>query len=165
VSNKEDLLQGVAKNLMERVDFSPPEATDWRERIRFCFHALRKACLAHPYILRLIEIAETLPSAVFVPMEITLAALAEIGADPQEASCAYFLLANFTLGQVSYEVRGPFSGVEPAEALRNAKIDAARFPHIQRAISNGKWDFEYAFGFGISVILDGLEDYCKRENS
>jgi AcrR family transcriptional regulator len=163
VSNKEDLLQCVAKDLIERVDFSHHHASDWRERIRFCFRALRNACLAHPYVVRLIEIVETLPSAIFVPMEITLSALEEIGADPQEASRAYFLLTNFTLGQVSYEVHGPFSGVEPEKALRNAKLDEASFPHIERAISDGEWDFEYAFDFGISVILDGLEKrYCKR---
>lgn len=162
VSNRQDLLQGVAQDLIGRADFSS-HASDWHERIRACFRALRNACRAHPCLVRLIEIIETLPPAVFVPMEITLTALEQIGANPQEASRAFFLLTNFTLGQVSYEVRGPFVGVEPAEALRSGRIDRANFPHIQRAVSNAEWDFAAAFEFGVSVILDGLEQrYCKH---
>jgi len=39
--------------------------------------------------------------AVFRPMEGTLTALQEVGIDLHEALQAYFLLTNFTMGQVS----------------------------------------------------------------
>jgi len=156
VSSKRDLLQGIARGLIARVDFSC-QNPDWRERIRACFRALRNACLAHPRAVHLIDTIETLPASIFEPMEITTAALEQIGADPLDALRGYFLLTNFTLGQVSYEVRGPFAGIDPIEALRSGKIDRGAFPHVERAASMGAWDFERAFEFGISAILAGLE--------
>jgi len=156
VSSKRDLLQGIARGLIARVDFSC-QNPDWRERIRACFRALRNACLAHPRAVHLIETIETLPASIFEPMEITTAALGQIGADPQDALRGYFLLTNFTLGQLSYEVRGPFAGIDPIMALRSGKIDRSAFPDIEQAASIGAWDFECAFEFGISAILAGLE--------
>ena len=156
VSSKQDLLRGVVGDLIARVDFSS-QNPDWRERIRACFRALRNACLAHPCAVRLIETIETLPASVFEPMEISIAALEEVGADPQEALRGYFLLTNFTLGQVSYEVRGPFIGVDLTQALRSGRIDGNVFPYVARAAAIGAWDFEHAFEFGISTILEGLK--------
>jgi TetR/AcrR family tetracycline transcriptional repressor len=155
VRSRQDLLEGVVRNLIDRVDFSS-EDPDWRARIRTCFRALRNACLAHPCVVRLTEMIETLPPSIFRPMEITTAALEHIGADPRDALRGYFLLTNFTLGQVSYEVRGPFVGLDPTEALRSRRIDRVSFPHVERAASIGGWDFGHAFEFGISVILAGL---------
>lgn len=164
VSSKQDLLQSIARDLIDRVDFSCG-GDGWCERIRACFRALRNVCLAHPCAVQLIEKIETLPASVFVPMEITLAALEQIGADPQDALRAYFLLTNFTLVQVSYEVRGPFAGVEPAEGLRSGRIDRNAFPHIERAVSMCAWDFERAFEFGMEAILAGLEQTLSRRSS
>src|SRR5262249_7975585 len=123
-------------------------------------------CLAHPCAVHLIEKIETLPASIFEPMEITIAALKQTGADPPDALRGYFLLINFTLGQVSYEVRGPFAGVDLTDALRTGKIDRTAFPHIAQAVSISAWDFERAFEFGISVILAGLEErFAKKRRA
>src|SRR5262245_34562782 len=68
VSSKQDLLEGVARDLIARVDFSC-QSPDWRKRIRACFRALRNTCLAHPCAVHLIEKIETLPASIFEPME------------------------------------------------------------------------------------------------
>ncbi len=67
---RQDLLQGIARDLIAGVDFSC-QNPDWRKRIRACFRALRNACLAHPCAVHLIETIETLPASIFEPMEIT----------------------------------------------------------------------------------------------
>jgi AcrR family transcriptional regulator len=161
VSDKQDLLQGVARLLLDQASFAG-DHSDWRERIRACFRELRNACLAHPGATRLLEVADVAPVSVFRPMEITLAALAEIGMEPQDALRAYFLLTNFTLGQVSYEVRGPFKDLDPREALRGERLHDAGFTHVERAASLESWDFESAFEFGLSVILAGLEERAGK---
>jgi TetR/AcrR family transcriptional regulator, tetracycline repressor protein len=158
VSDKQDLLQGVARLLLDQASFTSDDP-DWRERIRACFRELRNVGLAHPSAPRLLEVAGVAPLSVFRPMETTLAALAEIAMDRQDALRAYFLLTNFTLGQVSYEVRGPFKDLDPREALRSQRLHDAGFAHVERAASFENWDFDSAFEFGLSVILAGLEEW------
>jgi TetR/AcrR family transcriptional regulator, tetracycline repressor protein len=155
VADKEDLLQGVAEKFLAGMAFSN-DHPDWRERIRICFRELRSACLAHPQAVRLLETIKRPPLAVFQPMEITLAALAEAGIGGQQAVQAFFLLMNFLLGQLSYEVRGPFRGLDPAEAIRSERLRGAGLSHVENAVSPDQWNFDSAFEFGLATILDGL---------
>ena len=53
--------------------------SDWREQIKYCFRTLRDVCLRHPRMARLLEAAGVVPAAVFVPMEVTLRALDQVG--------------------------------------------------------------------------------------
>jgi tetracycline repressor-like protein len=121
VSSKKDLVQGLADHLVNLVDFSC-DGLGWQDRIRACFRRLRDACLAYPSAVRLMEIVEVAPVSVFRPMEITLAALDEAGIESTDAVKGYCLLISFTMGQVSYEIRGPFQSVDAGEALRRRRI-------------------------------------------
>ncbi len=157
VRDKQDLLQGVAMLLLSDVDFSS-EDRDWRERIRTAFRQLRTVCLAHPGAVPVMEAVEVVPLAMFGLLEATAAALAEAGLSPEDALRAYTLLTNFTLGQVSYELRGPFHALDPAEARHRWRFAETGYPHVARAaIAAEHWDFDAAFEFGLSVILSGLE--------
>lgn len=160
VEDKEDLLQGIARHLLDGTQFSSA-SPDWRERIGACFRVLRNLCLAHPDAVRLMETIAVAPLAVFSPMEITLAALENVVKSGEDALCAYFLLINFTLGQVSYETRGPIKSLEVREALEKETLKDAGFPHIERAASQQSWDFTRAFEFGLSIILAGLDAQSK----
>jgi len=108
------------------------------------------------------ESLEAAPPAVFRPMEITLAALDEIGVTGKDAVRIYFLLMNFTMGQVSYEIRGPFESLDPAQALAGSRLKGHEFSYIQRSVSFAEWDFDSAFDFGLSVILNGAEQISAR---
>jgi hypothetical protein len=132
------------------------EEPDWRERIKTCFREVRNICLKHPSVVRLLETMNDPPLSVFRPMEITLKALKETRLAQEDAVRAYFLLMNFVLGQVSYEVRGPSRGLDPAEAVKSGKLNEGSFAHIESAVSFDRWDFEHAFEFGLSTILEGL---------
>jgi AcrR family transcriptional regulator len=158
VSNKEDLLHGIAATVIDQLRFEC-DSVDWREQVRACFWDLRQTCLAHPGLIRVVETAEVLPASIFRPMELTLTALQRAGIDPEDALRAYFLLTNFTIGQVSYQIRGPFRGVDPTEAIRQGRLPAVTFPASAAAAepaAHRDWDFEAAFEFGLTVILSGL---------
>jgi TetR/AcrR family transcriptional regulator, tetracycline repressor protein len=159
--SKKDLLGSIAEHLTSQIEFDCDEP-DWRDRIRNCFRRLRDACLAHPSAVRLMESLEVAPLAVFRPMEITLAALDEAGVTGQDAVRSYFLLMNFTIGQISYEVRGPFQGLDPTQALARNRLEGAEFAHIQRSVLSADWDFAIAFEFGLSIILGGIEELSSR---
>jgi TetR/AcrR family tetracycline transcriptional repressor len=161
VSSKQDLFRGIANAVVQDLRI-PERRGPWRERVRAYFRALRKVCLANPRTIPLVEATDVLHPAVFRPMELTLAALAEAGIKPRAALEAYFLLTNFTMGQVSYEIRGPFGGLDPGEALRRQTIAASEFPLVAKAVSAGAWDFDAAFERGLNVILEGLAAGAKR---
>jgi TetR/AcrR family transcriptional regulator, tetracycline repressor protein len=99
-------------------------------------------------------------------MEATLAALQEAGIGLQEALQAYFPLTNFTMGQVSYEIRGPFRGLDPAEAVRRRVIDPSDFPLVVKAAASaGDWDFDAAFELGLEIIIEGLKSRPLRSRT
>jgi len=139
-----------------------PEREDWREAIRQCFRALRNACLTHPGAVPLVESAEVLPASAFQAMEITLSALRRAGFGPKDSLRAYSLLVTFTMGQVSYKIKGCSRGVDPTAALKEARIVPSAFPTVVQATSLGSWDFDASFEFGISVILAGLKELLER---
>jgi hypothetical protein len=155
VSSKGDLFHGIADAVIAEIKYPSP-AGDWRQVIRSCFRALRRACLAHPGAVPLIESAEVLPPAVFQPMEITLTALQQAGFSPGDALRVYFLLITFTLGQVSYQLKGWGRGVDVTTAIKAGRIAPATFPAIWRAASLTNWNFDKSFEFGLSLILAGL---------
>lgn len=156
VHGKQDLLQGVAERIVAEARFTKRHR-DWRMRIRACFRELRRVCLLHPGVVRLLEGLEAAPAAVFDPMETVVTALREIGFRPREALQAYFLLTNFTMGQVSYEVRGPFPSLDPIEAFRTQRLAGAALSAKDHALLRDNWDFDRSFEFGLSTILDGLD--------
>ena len=162
VSSKKDLVQGLADHLVNQVDFSC-DGLGWADRIRACFRRLRDTCLAHPSAIRLMETVEVAPVSVFRPMEITLAALAEAGISPADAVKGYCLLIGFTMGQVTYEIRGPFQSLDAGEALRRRRITGGDFANIERSVSLEGWDFNASFEFGLSVVLAGLQELALKQ--
>ena len=161
VQSKRDLLQAVADAVVSDVEY-PSVRGDWRRVVATCFRTLRRACLAHPGAVSLIESAETLHPSIFRPMEITLAALRGAGLSAQDTVRAYFLLTTFTLGQVGYQIRGWARGVDPRAAVREGRISRSTFPAVLDARVQAKWDFDHAFEFGLSVILAGIDTRLRK---
>ncbi|HEY3179564.1 MAG TPA: TetR/AcrR family transcriptional regulator C-terminal domain-containing protein [Casimicrobiaceae bacterium] len=158
VGSKRDLLRGIAEIVVDRIHY-PDKSDDWREQVQGCFQALRAACLEHPGAVPLIESADMLPASVFRPMEITLSTLRGAGIDSLDALRAYYLLMTFTIGQISYQIKGWARGVDSADAMQRGRIPIEKFPNVSQASSAVEWDFDASFKFGLSIILSGLE--CK----
>jgi AcrR family transcriptional regulator len=155
VSNKQALLRAVAEYVVAGAKYRAVRG-DWRAVVRDCFRTLRRTCLAHPGAVPIIESAEALPPSIFRPMEITLTALKGAGLSSRDALRAYFLLTTFTVGQVSYQIRGWARGVDPGAAIRDDRLERDAFPAVVLAVSSKPWNFEASFDFGLSVIIDGL---------
>jgi TetR/AcrR family transcriptional regulator, tetracycline repressor protein len=161
VSGKQALLRAVAQYVVTGAKYRAVHR-DWRAAVRDCFRTLRRTCLAHPGAVPLIESAELLPPSIFRPMEITLTALEGAGLSSRSALRAYFLLTTFTLGQVSYQIRGWGRGVDPAAAIRDDRLERDAFPAVVHAVSSKAWDFDASFEFGLSVIVAGLQSAAKK---
>jgi TetR/AcrR family transcriptional regulator, tetracycline repressor protein len=161
VANRQDLLQAIADTVVSNVEYRRVRG-GWQKVVAACFRTLRTACLGHPGAVALVESAEVLPAAVFRPMEITLTALEGAGLGVEDALRGYSLLITFTLGQVSYQIKGWSRGVDPAAAASEGRITRRTLPAVVDATDQKPWDFDQAFEFGLSVILAGLNAKLRR---
>jgi TetR/AcrR family transcriptional regulator, tetracycline repressor protein len=154
-SSKRDLLSAIAESVIGAAEFDGRHA-GWRDQIQHCFEVLRKLCLQHPGLPRLLEFEGTAPASVFAPMEVTLRALREAGLDDVDSVRTYFLLTGFTLAQAAYQTR-PIPDLEPSEKIRTERIAGRGYTATEHLELPAAWDFDASFAFGISLILNGVE--------
>lgn len=154
-SSKRDLLAAIAEKLISATNFDGHHA-DWRDQVRHCFEVLRKLCLQHPGLPRLLEFEGAAPASVFTPMEVTLRALRKAGLDEVDSLRTYFLLIGYALTQAAYEAR-PVPGLEPSEKIRAERIAGRGRATPQRPALPPRWDFDASFAFGVTLILNGVE--------
>jgi TetR/AcrR family tetracycline transcriptional repressor len=159
-SSKRDLLSAIAESVIGAAQFDGRH-TDWRDQVRHCFDVLRKLCLQHPGLPRLLEFEGAAPASVFAPMEITLRALHEAGLDDVDSLRTYFLLTSFTLAQTAYQTR-PIPDLEPSEKIRTERIAGRGYKATERLELPATWDFDASFTFGISLILNGIEATASK---
>jgi TetR/AcrR family tetracycline transcriptional repressor len=160
-SSKRDLLRAVAEHVIDRAEFDGRHA-DWHGQIRHCFRMLRSICLEHPGLPRLLETEGVAPASVFAPMEVTLRAFEQAGLDAIDSLRTYFILVGFTLGQASYQTRGPFPDLEPSEKVRAERIAGRGYRVTERLDMPETWDFDATFEFGITLILRGVEGMISK---
>jgi TetR/AcrR family transcriptional regulator, tetracycline repressor protein len=153
-SSKRDLLSAIAENVISTAQFDGHHAK-WRDQVRHCFEVLRKLCLQHPGLPRLLEFEGAAPASVFAPMEVTVRALHEAGLDDVDSVRTYFLLTGFTLAQAAYQTR-PIPDLEPSEKNRTERIAGRDYRATERLELPAIWDFDASFAFGISLILNGV---------
>jgi AcrR family transcriptional regulator len=159
-SSKGDLLSAIAETIIGSAEFDGGQA-NWRDRVQHCFHVLRKLCLRHPGLPRLVEFEGAAPGSVFAPMEVTLRALREAGLDDVNSVRTYFLLIGFTLAQAAYQTR-PISDLEPSEKIRSERLAGRGYQVTERLELPATWDFDASFAFGISLVLNGVEATVMR---
>lgn len=154
-SSKRDLLSAIAESVIGAADFDGHHA-DWRDQLRHCFDVLRKLCIQHPGLPRLLEFEGAAPACAFKPMEVSLRALQQAGLDDVDSVRTYFLLVGFTLAQAAYQTR-PVPGLEPSEKIRTERIAGRGYTATERLDLPPAWDFDASFAFGISLVLNGIE--------
>jgi TetR/AcrR family tetracycline transcriptional repressor len=140
---KDELLRGVAEHVIDRAQFDGGQAK-WQDRLRHCFHILRRVCLQHPGLPTMLEIEGAAPASVFRPMDVAMAALAAAGLDEVEGAQAYFVLVGFTLSQAAYQARGPVPGLNASRRLA------------------ADWDYDAAFEYGLELIIMGVIGMAER---
>ncbi len=160
-SSKRDLLAAIAESLIGATGFDGREA-NWRDQVQHCFEVLRKLCVQHPGLPRLLQFDGAAPASVFAPMEVTLRALHEAGLDDVDSVRTYFLLTGFTLAQAAYQTQ-PVPDLEPSEKIRTERIAGRGYTATERLELPATWDFDASFVFGISLILNGVETTVSQK--
>jgi TetR/AcrR family tetracycline transcriptional repressor len=159
-SSKRDLLSAIAESVIGAAEFDGRHV-EWRDQVQHCFEVLRKLCLRHPGLPRILEFEGAAPACAFAPMEVTLRALHAAGLDDVNSVRAYFLLVGFTLAQAAYQTR-PIPDLEPSEKIRTERITGRGYKATERLELPAAWDFDASFAFGIALILNGIEATVSR---
>jgi AcrR family transcriptional regulator len=154
-ASKRALLTAVADSVIgaARFDGGPSE---WRAQIHYCFATLRGLCLQHPGLPRLLEIEGAAPVTVFAPMDVTLRALRQAGLNDLDCTRTYFVLVSFTLAQTNYQTRS-VPDLGPSGQVRTVRLESRGYDVVERMELPTTWDFDAAFDYGTSLILDGVE--------
>jgi AcrR family transcriptional regulator len=172
VSDKDDLLLGVADLVVAEIELSPPE-TPWRDAMRRRAISAREVFLRHPHAALLIESCRTMTPSRLTYADAILAVLIRGGFDPTLAYRAFLMLDSYIYGFVLQELGWPHPKSRD-EVVPVPEVPPSSFPHLSAVMAavmtqvGAKGLVEsYAdeFLFGLDLILDTLETSLRGARS
>ena len=170
VANKDDILDGIVDLVAEEFDL-PEDADSWREAMRRRAVSAHEVFGRHPWAPMLVDSRESSGPSRLRYFDWVLGTLMKAGFSLDGAARAFSLLDSYVYGfgiqQFNISASGDASTEEMAEAIL-AYIPPEEYPYLHRLASRAMesgWDAEADFGFGLEIILDGLERILDESQS
>lgn len=140
VSNKADLLDGIAGHVFEQVELPDPELA-WPEQLRAVALSMYRVFRQHPAVPVALATDQANPTSAraLKPFDALVGALYQAGFDDRRASQALGAVTGLIFGSLLLSTAG-FTGKPDGsadEANRSAylrRIDAAELPHLSRLL-------------------------------
>jgi AcrR family transcriptional regulator len=161
VANKDDILDGMADLVTS--DFEVPSGdVDWKTAIRRSAISAHQVLLRHPWAGSLIESRRNAGLARLRYLDAVIGILSAVGFSMQIVQRALMALDSHTYGFVLQELAWPFD-VEnaPEVAATFARgLPAGDYPNLvsmAEMVATAPHGVPVDFGFGLDLILDGLE--------
>ncbi len=162
VAGKDDVLVGMADLVVAEIDL-PSEGVDWKEAMRLRAVSAREVFARHPWAAGLIDSRERSGPSGLSYADRVLGTLLRAGFSPGVAAHAFFVLDSYIYGferQRSILTLGDDAdNSAEAQDVLDA-IPEGAYPALARvatAYAAAPWDDAAAFGFGLGLILDGLQ--------
>jgi AcrR family transcriptional regulator len=163
LAGKDALLDGLADWIFTQIELPDPQRP-WREAMTERAASARHALSRHSWALGLIESRRSPGPAVLRHHDAVLGCLRRNGFSVALASHAFSAIDAYVYGFVLTELNLPFEAGETAEqfvAGIEGVLSAAEHPYLVEMITGHVVGTGYAyadeFGFGLDLILDGLE--------
>jgi AcrR family transcriptional regulator len=159
--NKEAILGGMVERVFELVPVA--RGADWKRAMRRRAHALRGALAEHAWALGMLDSRRDPGPATLRHHDAAIACLRRAGFSIRLTAHALALLDSYTFGFVAEERSLPISG---PDEIREVSSEALRrmgdaYPHLAelatRHVMKPGYAFGDEFGWGLELILDGLE--------
>ena len=163
VANKDDILDGMVDRVVSEIDL-PSDAADWKEAMRLRAISAQSVFSRHPWASALIDSRESSGPERLRYFDWMIGTLREAGFSLEMAAHALSVLDSYIYG-FARQALGMTSGgdAEPeemAEAFLQA-IPADDYPHLREMVVEygmaSGYDEDAEFGFGLELILDGLQ--------
>jgi AcrR family transcriptional regulator len=168
VANKDDLLDGMVDLVVSEIDL-PSGAVDWKEAMRRRAISAQAVFSRHPWASALIDSRESSGPARLRYFDWVIGTLRRAGFTLELAVRAFSLLDSYVYGfgrqQLNVSTPPDARPEETTEAFLHA-IPADEYPYLREmvvdyAMKTGH-DESADFGFGLDLILDGLQRLLDR---
>jgi AcrR family transcriptional regulator len=166
VANKDDLLDGIVEIVFSEIEL-PPTGVDWKTAMRQRAISTRQALSRHRWAIGLME-SRMRPGPANIRLhDSVLGCLRQAGFSVEMAVHAYSLQDSYIYGFALQE-RGfalqrdslPADEQSLAEVMLR-QLPADEYPYIAETVSGyvtgSGFELADEFGFGLDLILDGLE--------
>jgi AcrR family transcriptional regulator len=162
IANKDDLLDGMVDAVFSEVEL--PDDHDWKTAMRERAISMRAAMTRHPWAVGLMESRRTPGPATLRHHDAVIGCLLDAGFSIQLAAHAFSALDSYIYGFVLQERSLAFGTPEQTSELAKAFLlhfPTKEYPHLsalttEHVLQPG-YDYGNEYGFGLELILDGLE--------
>jgi AcrR family transcriptional regulator len=164
VTGKEDLLGGLVEMVFAEIEVDRPGTTEWRTAMRERADSQRAAMHRHRWAIGLMEGRMQPGPASLRVHDATLGILREAGFSFRAAVHANSVLDAYVYGFALQERDLPAQADgATAEVMREQARHVPQmsdYPYLVEAMgefSDGGYDYDAEFAFGLELILDGIE--------
>ena len=159
VPNKDGILDGILERVVGEMEL--PTGRDWKAGLRRAAMSAHESLGRHPWAAAALLGGERASPARLRHMDAILGCLRGAGFSDVETDLAYHVLDSHIMG-FSLWLAGISAGMRRLGPVSNAfdLFDAAELPHLAEHIEvhmRERDEQPSAFGYGLDLILDGLE--------
>ncbi|MGH2751898.1 MAG: TetR/AcrR family transcriptional regulator C-terminal domain-containing protein [Actinomycetota bacterium] len=166
VANKDELMNGMAGQMLQEIDVSAIDLSDWARSIKTGYTEFRRVLLRHPNLLPVLQRKTEMSPDALRPIELAVSILQGAGFSPEEALKAHWTLSGFAMGHVLWQLTNPLlenegdgMTVNQALALHHRRVlPPDEFPCLLATLpAMENYDMDAAWEFGIEAIIEGLK--------
>jgi AcrR family transcriptional regulator len=171
VKGKEDILDGIVEIVLEEIDI-PSDEADWKEALRRTASSAHETLVRHRWACGVMLGRTRVSTPRMRWMESVLGTLRQAGFSADLTHHAYHALDSHITGFTLWQVSMPFDTraelLDMADAFLGS-IPADEYPyvveHARQHLAPSNAEGASDFGFGLELILDGLERLRDAESS
>lgn len=165
VANKDELMGGIAGQLLKEIDVSALDPSDWANSIKTGYTEFRRVLLRHPNLFSVLQRKTEVSPDAMRPIELAMSILQGAGFSPEEALKAHWTLSGFAMGHVLWQMTNPLLGgddgmtMQQAHAMHHrATLSDEDFPCLMAALpAMEAYDMDACWEWGIDAIIEGLK--------
>ena len=161
VQNKEDILDGITDMVVAEIGVPDP-GDHWKTAMRHRAMSAHEVLLRHEWSTMELLSRVNVGPAMLRYVDATIGCLLNAGFSLEAADHAWNAIDSHIYGFTLQELNFPFEAAEYRDAAQAylPQLPAGTYPHIYRMTQHiiaGEYDGLHDFGFGLEIILDGLE--------
>jgi len=161
VTNKDDILDNIVDIVVSEIEL-PKIGGDWRDEMRRRAISAHEVLLRHPWAAMALMSRMNVGSAMLKYIDLTLGCLCEAGFSCEMADHAKNVIDSYIYGFTLQELTFPINESDYSEMAMQGLpiIPADKYPYLNKLahqVIERSYDGIHNFGFGLELILNGLE--------
>ena len=161
VASRDDLLDGMVERVVSEIE-APQRGVPWKEAMRRRALSAHAVLGRHPWATALLMSRVNVSPAMLHYIDATVGCLRQAGFSIALADRAWNALDCYIYGFTLHEQKFPVDPEEYASAAQHflPMLSPEKHPYMREMaekVADGSHDGRMDFGFGLELILDGLE--------